>query len=321
MTASGDIATRDWTIWSTDARLVLSGHDAHDPVRMTRASQLVDDLLAEVDAACSRFRSDSELARLHEALPTGASVTPMLAALVQAALDAALLTDDRVDPTLRYALDAIGYDRDIELIEDNGGLIRAVVSVRAGWRSVSLHNGVLRVPSHLALDMGATAKAVAADWAAARVHEELGGGVLLSLGGDIATAGVPPTEGWSITVRDLADDPAARITVTPGRALASSSTQKRRWNRAGLSQHHILAPTTGLPAEPVWKTATVAARTCVRANSFSTGAIVAGHEAASWLNGLGVAARLVGRDGSIVYTGDWPVDCEISPGDLARSAA
>ncbi|GAA1848980.1 FAD:protein FMN transferase [Microbacterium koreense] len=308
---TGHTATRDWRVWGTDARLVLDGHGADDPARMNRAVTLVDGLLAEIDLACSRFRSDSELNRLHASLPTGAEVSPLLATLVRAALDAAALTEGRVDPTLRYAMDAVGYDRDIDLIEDDGGLVRAVVSPRPGWRSVGLQGHTLKVPAHLALDLGATAKAVASDRTAALVHEELGGGVLVSIGGDIATSGPAPEAGWTITVRDTPGDPAARVALGPDRALATSSTQKRRWNRAGLTRHHILDPGTGVPADPVWHTVTVAARTCVRANSFSTGAIVAGHDAPAWLDAHGVPARLVGRDGTIAFTGDWPADAEL----------
>ncbi|GAA1962663.1 FAD:protein FMN transferase [Microbacterium aquimaris] len=321
---TGETATRDWTVWGTDARLVLAGPDAHDPTRMRRAAALVDDLLAEIDLACSRFRSDSELNRLHASLPTGAEVSPLLAALVRAALDAAALTEGRVDPTLRYAMDAVGYDRDIDLIEDDGGLIRAVLSPRPGWRSVGLRGHTLQVPAHLALDLGATAKAVASDRAAALVHAELGDSVLVSLGGDISTSGAAPAAGWNVTVRDMPGDPAARVALGPGRGLATSSTQKRRWHRAGLTRHHILDPRTGTPADPVWRTVTVAARTCVRANSFSTGAIVAGDAAPEWLGRHGVPARLVRQDGAVVFTGDWPRDaelgCDAETADLGSAA-
>ena len=45
------------------------------------------------------------------------------------------------------------------------------------------------MPAGTQLDLGATAKAVAADRCARLVHDALGTGVLVSLGGDIATAG------------------------------------------------------------------------------------------------------------------------------------
>ena len=53
-----------------------------------------------------------------------------------------------------------------------------------------------RRPSHgTILDLGATAKAWAADLAAAAIHGRLGCGTLVSLGGDIAVAGPAPAGG------------------------------------------------------------------------------------------------------------------------------
>ena len=37
-----------------------------DPAVLPRAEQVLRDELSAVDAACSRFRSDSEISRLHE---------------------------------------------------------------------------------------------------------------------------------------------------------------------------------------------------------------------------------------------------------------
>jgi thiamine biosynthesis lipoprotein ApbE len=49
--------------------------------------------------------------------------------------------------------------------------------------------GQVRVPAGVVLDLGATAKALAADRAALTIEAELGCGVLVNLGGDIRVAG------------------------------------------------------------------------------------------------------------------------------------
>lgn len=308
-------ASRDWTLWSTSARLVVT-----DPEQIALASTLADALLADVDRAASRFRADSELQLAAGMLHQGVEVSNTLADLVRQALASAALTNGDVDPTLGYALDAVGYDRDIRLIEDHGVPVRAVVSRRPGWKSVSLVGNTLKVPAHLALDLGATAKAVAADWTATVISAALGCGVLLSLGGDIATAGPAPAGGWQVRVQDAPADPAATVTLTAGMALATSSTQHRRWRMAGQAQHHILNPRTGRPAEPVWRSATVAASSCHRANTLSTAAIVRGAAAVPWLRELGVAARLVDAQGAVTLLGGWPAaPAETAAVDSARA--
>ena len=74
------------------------------------------------------------------------------------------------------------------------------------------------------LDLGATAKAIAADRCAARVTETTGSGVLVNLGGDIATAGPAPEGGWQVLVSDGDDEPAVAVALPSGAALATSST-------------------------------------------------------------------------------------------------
>ena len=87
----------------------------------------------------------------------------------------------------------------------------------------------MTVPPGVLLDLGAPAKAVAADQCAKRVHEATGSGVLINLGGDIATAGPAPDGGWQVLVQDPDDDPPSSVALPSGAALATSSTIRRRW--------------------------------------------------------------------------------------------
>ena len=171
-----------------------------------------------------------------------------------------------------------------------------------------MSGSVLTVPAGVSLDLGATAKAIAADLTAARIADELGCGVLVGLGGDIATAGSEPDTGWEVLVQDTDGDPSQQVSLAPGAAMATSSTQKRRWMSGGYARHHILDPKFGFSAEVVWRTVTVAATSCVRANTFSTAAIVRGFAAVDWLENLGVSARFVDAAGRVVTTKTWPVD-------------
>jgi thiamine biosynthesis lipoprotein len=158
------------------------------------------------------------------------------------------------------------------------------------------------------LDLGATAKAFAADRIAALVYESTGSDVLVSLGGDIAVQGAPP-RGWPIRVTDdhrTAEGYGQTVAIAAG-GLATSSTTVRRWRAGRVEAHHIVDPATGAPAAEHWRTISVAAPTCVAANTAATAAIVKGARAVHWLEGRGHAARLVAVDGSVVYVGGWPL--------------
>jgi thiamine biosynthesis lipoprotein len=168
----------------------------------------------------------------------------------------------------------------------------------------------VRLPRGVELDLGATAKALTSDLAAAAASKAVGGsGVLVSLGGDIAVAGEAPIQGWSIQTSDDSaapiDDAEEAISITSG-GVASSSTTVRRWTRGGVVLHHIIDPTTGLPADSCWRTVSVVAATCVDANIASTAAIVMGRKAISWLEAGRLPTRLVDLAGNVHRVAGWP---------------
>ena len=312
-------ASASWRALGTLVQLVVT-----EPDRLDDARRLLEADLADVDAACSRFRADSEICQLRGEGGRPARVSPLLAEAIAVALRAARLTDGDVDPTVGAAMSAIGYDRDFERIEPLGPSIALTVRTVPGWREVRLDGQSLTMPAGVRLDLGATAKAWAADRSAARIASRSGCGVLVSLGGDIAVAGPAPDGGWRIRVQDVTgspeDPPAgpyALIALRDG-GLATSSTAARRWQRGGDVLHHILDPRTGLPAEPVWRTVSVAAGTCADANAASTAAVIRGHGALGWLAGLGLPSRLVDAKGAVFTVAGWPSEAETAESETTQ---
>lgn len=290
-------ATYRFEVWSTTASVVVT-----DPAALGSVVEIVRAGLDDVDRACSRFRPDSELAGL---VPGRSRLSPLLTDLVGTALDAAETSGGLVDPTVGGAMQQLGYDRSIELLPADGAPVRLVDEV-PGWRQVHLYGDRLELPRGVLLDLGATAKARAADLLATQAADTVGVGVLVELGGDIATAGTAPADGWQVLVHDTEDDPACQVTLTEGSAVATSSTVRRTWRRGGVRIHHVVDPRTAAPAAPVWRSATVAAPTCVEANTASTAAIVLGRKAARWLSERGYTARLVDQQQRVVRVGGWP---------------
>jgi thiamine biosynthesis lipoprotein ApbE len=275
----------------------------------------VAELLDAVDATYSRFRSDSELSRLNARSGTTVTVGPLLAEAIAAALRAARATGGAVDPTVGRAMRRIGYDDDFDRLVDDGGPITLRIEPIPGWSTIRFDAAThtVRLPAGVELDLGSTGKALAADRAAAAAWVAVGGGVLVSLGGDIAIAGDPPNGGWPVLVADDSTAPPdsdGEVIALRSGAIATSSTVVRRWTRGGTVLHHLVDPRTGLPSEGPWRTASVIAATCVDANAAATAAIVRGEDAIEWLIGAGLASRLVAVDGTVRYLADWPVPVE-----------
>jgi thiamine biosynthesis lipoprotein len=284
-----------------------------DGDRMPDAVAAVRRVVQAFDACCSRFREDSELSAVNHAAGVAVPVSPLMIEATLAGVRAARLTGGDVDPALGAALVAAGYDRDFGLgLDGRGeGPTRAFVAI-GGWRAIRVDPsaGTVTVPRGVQLDLGATAKALACDHAAAAARAAAGCGALVGLGGDLSAAGPAPADGWPVRATDdhQADlsAPGQWITIRSG-GLATSSTTARRWRRAdGVSAHHLLDPATGLPADGGVRTASVAAASCLDANIASTAAIVRGARAAAWLSELRLPSRLVFDDGVVQYVAGWP---------------
>lgn len=283
------------------------------PDRLTAARAAVDETVAAMDAAASRFRGDSELSRLNASPDRDVVVSPLLAKAIEAGLRGAALTGGAVDPTVGDAVRLAGYDRDFAALQlDGDEPLRLVAHAVPGWRAVTFDSSTrsVRLPRGVEIDLGATAKALTADLAATAALETAGGGVLISLGGDVAVAGAAPPGGWPIQVGEDSGAPIQKgeetISIATG-GIATSSTTVRRWTRGGVELHHIIDPSNGLPAGGPWRTATVAAGSCVDANIASTAVIVLGARALAWLAGQGLPARLVDRSGDVHRVGGWPI--------------
>jgi thiamine biosynthesis lipoprotein len=274
-------------------------------------------IVSEFDRACSRFRADSELCALNARAGEAVRVGPVLLEAVSAALRAARLTEGDVDPTVGEALIALGYDRDFDSLIVPA-VPRPVASV-PGWRTVrvDLSDGTVRTAPGVILDLGASAKALAADRAASVACEAAGCGVLVSFGGDLAVVGDAPDSGWRVRVTDDhragVDAPGQWISVRSG-GLATSSVAVRRWRTtSGGEAHHLVDPGTGRSVKGAWRTVSVAAASCLDANIASTAAIVRGFGALEWLSGLGLPSRLVGVDGTVEHLCGWPASGDDLP--------
>ncbi len=273
--------------------------------------------LDAVDRACSRFRFDSELSRLHDYPDRAVPVSRLLFEALDVALRAARLTDGAVDPTVGGAIRRLGYDRDFDLVTRRSTVPRLVAERVPGWRAIQLdrERRTVRVRGGVEIDLGSTGKALAADRSALAAHRAAGCSVLVSLGGDVATAGPPPRDGWRVLAGETSatrpeDAPDGEVITIGADAVATSSTTVRRWGPAGTIRHHILDPRTGLPTSGPWRTVTVVARSCVDANTASTAAIVRGADASAWLATVGLPARLVANDGHVIRVAGWPMPLE-----------
>ena len=222
-------------------------HHRARAIRWTSATERLWYWLDAIDAACNRFRDDSELSRLNErARRDPRRSVRRLELALDAALRGADATGDLVDPTVLPALLALGYDRDFdELALRRPVLEHAAVPVD-GTSAIHLdrdaHTVMLDPPCRL--DLGASAKALAPTWSPTTSPQS--GGVVVEIGGDVAVRGEGPEGPWAIAVSDTLtlDGDEPRVTLRHG-GIATSSTNSRTWRVGERTVNHIIDPAHG----------------------------------------------------------------------------
>jgi thiamine biosynthesis lipoprotein len=300
-------APTGWTALGAPVQFVVTSAAALESGRVILATELT-----AMDATCSA-RPGSELTELAalaraEGGDRPVPVSSLLADAIAAALRTAQLTGGDVAPTVRESL-------------GDGAFLQSVT----GWQQVRLDREARRLwlPPGLRLDLSATVTAWAVDRCAGRLAAELGCGVLVGLGGNIAVAGEAPPGGWRIRIQnaprpdaggpvadgpvaDGADEGPATVVAIHDGGLATSSTAARRLHQGGDPLPYILDPRTGAAAAPFWRTVSVAAACCAFASAASTAAMIKGRHAKEWLSSLGLPARMVALDGRVHMVAGWP---------------
>jgi thiamine biosynthesis lipoprotein len=209
-----------------------------------------------VDAALSRFRDDSELTALNRLAGTDrvALVSWRVRTMLAAVHRAGRMTGGRFDASVLDVLERIGERGALIDGPDAVGPIAYAPRIELVPASTP-RASLVRVPG-VPVDSGGIGKGLALRWAAAAVQRIMpaGSGLLIDAGGDIASAGVAPQDGWQIGVDDpFAPDgvvarPLAVYSLVEG-GVSTSSVATRTWTAPdGRQVHHLVDPTTREPA-------------------------------------------------------------------------
>jgi len=183
-------------VWGGTATVTVT-----EPARLTAARRAVEEVIADVDAACGFRRRDSELARVQAADGAPVQVGATFHAVLWTALHAAEIAHGTAD------------------LEQ--------------WRWIRIDEppGTVALPRDLSLDLAGVGRAFAADRAAERAVAAAGCGVLVTIGRDVAVAGAVPADGWPVR---LGHDHDLCLHDHSGVATTSVAAPPRTWRTVSV---------------------------------------------------------------------------------------
>lgn len=242
-----------------------------------RARCLIEDL----EARLTRFDPRSELSRLNADPRETVPASRALRDAVRAAIAGAAATNGLVDPTLLGAVVRAGYDRSL-VGHPRADLQKALAaapeprpaapSPAADWRRLRVDDTAATItrPPGVRLDLGGSAKGLAADLAAELLAPH--GPCAADLGGDLRVRGV-----HEVLVPNPATGMLAEVLELDHDAVATSGIDKRIWwDATRRPAHHLLDPATQRPAWTGVLSATAKAPTAALAEALAKAAILAG---------------------------------------------
>ena len=260
--------------------------------------------IEQLERRWSRFIATSEVSRLNRWPESPLTVSDDTFRLVRRAIEAWQLTDGRFDPTVLDAMLAAGYDRTFEEV------VASDAEVVAGARAPGCAGIVLDpigrtiwLAPGTGLDPGGIGKGLAGDIVVGELLADGARGACVNLGGDVRVEGVAPTEaGWQVGIDDpYRSDELLAVVGLEGGSVVTSTRLKRRWERGGRSYHHLVDPTTGLPADSGIDSVTVLAAEAWWAEAVAKAVFVAGaDEAFALLDRFGATGLVVERPGVVM---------------------
>jgi thiamine biosynthesis lipoprotein len=280
---------RQFRAMNSDISLLSPRADAE--TRLERAERW----LHAFERRFSRFQPDSELSRLNQHAGEPFRVSPALYHLVQLALGFARESGGLFDPTILRQLEQSGYDRSFEEIPLSRPADPRTAASRTTWRDVGMDAPcrTVTLPETSGIDLGGMGKG----WAVDRLARILGSPSLVNCGGDVFASGMPPDDtDWRVGVADpFAPDDDLTVLRVRDRAVATSSSVKRRWKVGDRFVHHLIDPRTGAPSDSDAVQVTVVADTAVLADIHAKVALLSGVAA-----GLAYLERAPGVEGLVV---------------------
>lgn len=271
-----------------DLKFRVMGTDAHvilvDPAE--GAGAYARSRLEELERRWSRFLPASDVSRLNGAPEAFVVVSPDTLSLLATMKRAWSASGGRYDPTLLSAINAAGYSASYD-----GSGRRSSTAGAAGDAAhactiadVTLEPATssVIVPAGVGIDPGGIGKGLAADLVVTELLQGGTGGALVSVGGDLAAAGTPPSpEGWHVAIEDPFDASREqlRLALEAG-GVATSSTLTRSWTKGGSRCHHVIDPATQTCATTDLAAVTVIARAGWEAEAHATAALLCGSQSA-----------------------------------------
>lgn len=295
--------------WIGDARPMMGTEVSvylwsDDPEAGQLALEEVFDEAARIDRLMSTYKDESEISKINrEAADAPVVTSDELFGLIQRALDISILTRGAFDITY----DSVGQHYDFRSRQRPDTSTVEAERMNIDYRLVILDQAAGTVSfakQGVRINLGGIAKGYVVERGIDLLRHSGIENAIVTAGGDSRLLGDRRGRPWMVGIRDPRNDGEVAISVPlVDEAISTSGDYERFFDEDGVRYHHIIQPSTGLPASGV-HSASVIGPDAVITDALSTSVFVMGVDQGLTLVGTlpDYESIVIDADGSVFYS-------------------
>lgn len=259
----------------TIMNLTVYGESAQE--LLTEARQLVQ----KYEGLFSVNTRTSDVAKLNQAAGSAVQVSPETYELIQKSIEISKETEGLFDISIYPLVRVWGFTKEEYRVPEPEELGRLLEKVDASKIRLEPDNRVT-LPEGMEIDLGGIAKGYLSQKLTELFREGGAQAAVVSLGGNVQTFGKKPDgTPFMVGITDPSDGSSVLGTIQVGeKAVITSGSYQRYFEKDGKVYHHIIDKRTGAPAQSDLTSVTVIGEDGVAADSLATALFVMGKERA-----------------------------------------
>lgn len=264
-------------IFAMDTIMDLTVYGESASELLTEARQLVQ----KYEGLFSVNTRTSDVAKLNQSSGRAVQVSPETYELIQKSIEISKKTEGLFDISIYPLVRAWGFTKEEYRVPEPEELGRLLEKVDASKIRLEPDNRVT-LPEGMEIDLGGIAKGYLSQKLTELFQEGGAQAAVVSLGGNVQTFGKKPDgTPFMVGITDPSDGTSVLGTIRIGeKAVITSGSYQRYFEKNGKVYHHIIDKRTGAPAQSDLTSVTVIGEDGVAADSLATALFVMGKEKA-----------------------------------------
>ena len=248
----------------------------------------IDSILKNIDNSLSTYIPASIISRVNQG-DSNVVLDKYFIDVFRKSLEVAERTEGAFDPTVAPLVNAWGFGFTQGASEVDSAIIDSIMNY-VNYKFVLLgNNKITKDKPGIMVDFNAIAQGYTVDVLADFLESKKIDNYMIELGGEIKAKGksIPPLGGrkggwWKIGIdkplENIDEREIEAIIELKNKALATSGSYRKFYEKDGIKYSHTIDPKTGYPVQHSLLSATVVANDCMTADAYATAFMVMGME-------------------------------------------